>query len=310
LREVSGLGLRAPRSATSYAWFEALGATPDDQSGEELEGGIRDGSIVAIESSFALLDPPGTALDVPLFPKVNSIVVNTEVFHGLGHDQQAVLRESAVAARDWAVANGTPTEEAAQDFCLGGGEVVAADGYLAEMEAAARPVYDALEQDAQTADLIRRIRELAQQVAASAPVARCAGAGQFDDHVVAEGDQSVLDGVYRNEVTEQYLRSLGVTNEDDIAINTGIMTWTLEDGSYSIDWKSPEDPGVEEGAYELHGGRATFYLSWIRAEDPRGLPWTVNWEWSDEGGLVFTVDAPQEPLIDALFVAEPWVRLE
>ena len=73
---IQGAVMRAPTSATTAAMFEALGATTnDDEPDPSTHAGV--------ESSY-LLAPPGTATgNVTFFPKVNSLVINADVWAGL-----------------------------------------------------------------------------------------------------------------------------------------------------------------------------------------------------------------------------------
>ena len=74
--DYQGAVMRSPTSATIAAMFEALGATTND---DEPDPSTHTG----VESSY-LLDPPGTATgNVTFFPKVNSLVINADVWAGL-----------------------------------------------------------------------------------------------------------------------------------------------------------------------------------------------------------------------------------
>src|SRR5262245_46419560 len=126
--------MRAPTSATTAAMFEALGATVnDDEPGPSTHTGV--------ESSY-FLDPPGTATgNVTFFPKVNSLVVNADVWAGLTADQQAVLTGAAVDTRDWAVDQIQSDHDAAVERCANGFAIVlASDEDLAGLAEATAPV--------------------------------------------------------------------------------------------------------------------------------------------------------------------------
>ena len=178
--DFAGATIRAPRSATTYAVLEALGATPDDLVvGAGFEAGVNDGSVAGAESSFALATGlPGswttTAGNVTLFPKINSLVANAEALAELTPDQRAVIMAAAAGTRDWAIANTVDEATAAEDFCAAGGTVLQADRAQVEsLVLATRPVYDELEQDETTKRLISKIRALAEAAPPPAEITAC-----------------------------------------------------------------------------------------------------------------------------------------
>ena len=98
----------------------ALDANPDDIGRDAWYADASAGLVTGAETSFisAMNMPPSTATaNVTLFPKVESLVVNSDVFAGLTDDQQATLRAAAEATRDWAVAAGSDDAGDAQTFC-------------------------------------------------------------------------------------------------------------------------------------------------------------------------------------------------
>jgi len=97
--DLAGQGIRMPTSNVGNATMEAVGARPTDAvgEGEQFPDSIADGSIVAAESSYdGAQNLPqrsvGTA-NVTLFPKVESLVANSEVLAGLTGTQREVLGE-------------------------------------------------------------------------------------------------------------------------------------------------------------------------------------------------------------------------
>ena len=201
-----GVAVRSPRSKTSYALFEALGARPDDPSNEEFNQEIAGGSIAAAESAFAwagsLQADTVVTGNVTFFPKAQTLVVDADVFEGLDDEQRRILGDAAVQTRDWAI-RAMPTEaEAARKYCEGGGRIVlAGEADLAALEQAVTPVYAELERDPETRSLIDQIRALVTADSSTAPSlhAQCAAPAG-----VAASDRAgptVLDGVYRTSFT-------------------------------------------------------------------------------------------------------------
>jgi TRAP-type C4-dicarboxylate transport system substrate-binding protein len=169
----AGKSVRAPRSKTTYALFEALGAKPDDftETDQALDEGIESGTVVAAESSFALSSelPRAAAVvgDLPLFPKMNSLVINSDVLESLSDEQQDVLRTSARRTVDWAVDNNPSDAEAATELCYNAVQIVSAGRDVADqLKRSAQAVYRELEQDQTTKELIERLGALRQDAGA------------------------------------------------------------------------------------------------------------------------------------------------
>lgn len=168
---LAGARVRSPKSHTTWAIFEALGAEPtDDRVGDAID---------AVESEFALAAtfPEASAVvgNLTLFPKVNSLVVNSDRFAELEPAHQQILREAALATREWAVDVLPQDAELAAAYCDAGGTVVLADeAELGRLRAAVRPVTDMLREDPETAALLHRISTMVRPLPAGRPVAGCA----------------------------------------------------------------------------------------------------------------------------------------
>ena len=124
---------------------------------------------------------PGTVTaNLTLFPKVNTLVINSEVFDDLDDERQDVLRTAAAGAREWAATTqAVPEPELAAAHCdVGGSVVLTTDAELSTFEEAAASVYAELERDETTRDLIERIRELKAEMPEPAAVEPCGSPAQ------------------------------------------------------------------------------------------------------------------------------------
>lgn len=317
--DFDGVSVRAPRSDTTYALFEALGATADDPNGELYEDAVTAGTITAAESSFAfagILPRSATATgNLTVFPKINSLVINDEALAGLDESQQQMLRDAAAATRDWGVGALRPTAEAAAEFCQGGGTVVLADQPdLAAFEIAAEPVYAELEEDALTKALIEQIRDLRSGTAGPTPVVACAPAAATPTSQPSAGAFPL--GVYRMEISEQDFLDAGV--DQILATNhTGIWTMTFQEGGSLSIQSVPAPDGAEEGSsvYCVAGERVTIVVDTDRCGDDSGLA-LFSAEWSLEGDqLVFSAirsedEGPQFQVFhETLWGSQAWEKI-
>jgi TRAP-type C4-dicarboxylate transport system substrate-binding protein len=311
LTDLGGKVVRAPRSDTTYATFEALGGRPDDLGGDEaaLDQGIDDGSVIGAESSFALattLPAQTTAVgDVTLFPKVNSLVINTAVHDDLTADQQRILRDAARATADWAIEQTPSDVDLAAQYCANGGRIVTAGADADELRSAVQPVYDELEQDEATAAMIDQIDALASDAdAATVPPCDGSRAGAETSTEVAAGQDGFPDGVYRMEMPVEVLLDAGV-NEFDAYNHAGIWTVTFEDGRVQ-ESSCPGTYSVEDARVIIRlsdrpdcgtaAGKVLFSAGWtidgdeLRFEDVR----------SGHGS---------DLLIETLFGSRPFIRI-
>jgi TRAP-type C4-dicarboxylate transport system substrate-binding protein len=156
----------APRSEAVWATLRALGADPDDPSIHDLHVRVRDGAITAADADFGwaawLLPRSAIATaNVTLYPKLQSLVINREVFDRLTTGDQEALRLAGAATRDWALSTMSASSELVRHFCAHGGEIVlVSEADLAALAIAVKPVVESMQADRTTASLIARIREL------------------------------------------------------------------------------------------------------------------------------------------------------
>jgi TRAP-type C4-dicarboxylate transport system substrate-binding protein len=318
--DVADKKIRALPSDATYALIEALGAEAVDVGGSSFSTAVASGEIVAAESSFALasatLPALGTATgNLTLFPKVNSLVIDSDVFDDMSGDRQEVLREAALAAREWAVANAVSDVDEASAFCERGGAVVlATDEELAAFEDASQHVYAALEQDDTTKALIERIRELKTEMPASTVPEPC---GSEPETTITTTTSTIVDageeatatfpaGVYRMEITGDVLVEAGVDRATALG-HAG--TWTLtfgEDGTFS-------DGDCQGATYSVEGDRVV-----IQMGPGPGCGTAANMvlftsTWSVDGDELLFTDVQSgsgfDPLIETLFGTLPWTRI-
>jgi TRAP-type C4-dicarboxylate transport system substrate-binding protein len=311
--DFDGLLVRAPRSDTTYALFEALGALPGDFAGDDtFDAAVQAGEVVAAESSFVLagtLPGPTTAVgNVVLFPKVNSLVINSDRHDRLTDDQRAILADAARHTVDWAIAHALNTSEGAQQFCNNGGRIVlASQTDINGLERAAEPVYAELEQDVATKALIERIREMRQDIVSEETVAPC-GPVAADASPDATVDESEFpEGTYRMEMTAEFLIEAGV--DGPTAFNhAGIYTGTFKDGQFI-------DPSCPGSTYSVAGDRVTIYMG--PTGDGCGTAAgkvLFSARWTLEGNQLRFLDVQSghgsDLLIETLFGGKPFTKID
>jgi TRAP-type C4-dicarboxylate transport system substrate-binding protein len=300
--DYDGATLRAPTSAMTSAMFASLGAEAVDADVAGASG------LAGWESGFVLGPKPTIATgNVTFFPKVNSLVVNTDRFDALDETQRDVLREAAARTRQWAIEHTTPDAELAAGWCTSGGSVVLADdAQLSALKLAVAPVVAELEADASTASIIEAIRQLTANVATPAAPEPCSSPSS---ELVGDGNEvAVLNGVYRVSHTEDELLEAGAPRAG--AINHA-ATWTLTfaDGVLGISDDNPTAGSTcEGGSYQVDGDRVALVLGPNCGSESGQTLLDATWA-LDATGLTLSEIQPADPILRAVFGRTVWSKI-
>ena len=294
--DYDGAVMRAPTSANTTAMFAALGASTNDNSPDpEVHTGI--------ESSF-LFDPPGTATgNVTFFPKVNSLVVNSEVWAGLTADQQAILEEAATATRDWAIGQIPSDHDAAVARCANGfGVAVAPDADVAALADAVAPVIADLRNDPTTSGLIDEITAVRDSLPPMTDEPVSCDAAAIETTPESAVDAAALNGVYTLVVTDEALSAAGVVEPGLVAENHGTFTWTLLDGTWRYDQVADNrlDNSSDDGTFTVNGDQISFVSP--------GFPPNVYRFTQDADGNLMLEAVHADEVLGVVLTADTWVR--
>ncbi|TCC50554.1 hypothetical protein E0H73_41570 [Kribbella pittospori] len=161
--------IRTPHSLLNEATLRALGGKPVDVTDSTFVQGVQDASMAGVESGFLLargFPAPSTAAGNVIFnEKVNTLVINPEVYAELSEANRTVLQDSVKALQVWVLANRTTETANAVAFCNLGGKIVTASAAdLTALTKAVQPVYADLAKDAKAQSQIERIRTLKQSI--------------------------------------------------------------------------------------------------------------------------------------------------
>ncbi len=308
LADFRGLQFATPTSRRSFDLLEALGAKPVD-----FEAGVpRD--VGAVEASMRSgIDNLGVTgvvtANITLYPKVYALVASSDWFHRLAADQQSVLRDAADATTTWVVQNRERESAAVTAFCRTGQAVVLADPRdLAEIVAAAGPVSADMETDPLTKRLIADFHSIRAGITEPFVVRACGSVSVASPRATIDpatiDDPSVLNGVYRADVSVAFLESRGVSSAE-AANNGGILTLTFDDGTFNANLS--RDDSNCGGPYVVTGSRVTVSVhdecgTW----DPLfSATWTLN-----DDQLRFTEIEAGEPLAQALWGGKPFAWIQ
>ena len=278
--------------------FDALGAKTDHSVGVDRSTaaatGELDGVEVSLQQHLSTGPPLIMTADVVLYSKFDVVIVNKKLFNGMNRAQRDVLRAAVTAAIPETIGARQTETAAFADWCAQKGNVavLASASDVSDLESATTQLIGELESDLFTKKAIGRIRELA---AGTGPVELGACAGPVDESVQIEaiGDQRVIDGTWRFEVTAQNLLDAGVP-PGEVAKDVGVNTYIFVDGILS----APTLPVPCYGAYKINGNQ----LSWAFNPDSCGGTFRATFT-RDGDEMTFAVDesTPDGPYFAGVF---------
>ncbi len=261
--DFAGTVIRTPRSDVTWEARRALGADPQEVSGEAESALFDSGDLGGAESSAAYmptLPRPGimTANLTP-YAKANVLVANSDVLDGLGVEQRDVLERAAQATLENSVRTRASDAEELATVCSSGLQVVLATAeQQAAMTAATQPVRERLEDDGETGPILARIAEIVDETGPPAAVEACGGVVAGSPAGSEEPlDLAALDGVWRWEVTYQEGLDAGLPDEV-AAADLGVQTVRMDSGTYQWDWRSRDGEKSCQGTYRDEGGALVF----------------------------------------------------
>ena len=306
---LGGLVVRSPTSRMSDRVLAALGARGDDHLAGEREAS----HFTAFETSFALTTTLPTGLsvhgDLPLFAKVNVLVVNTAVLDRLTEQQERVVRAAAGGTRTWAARQISSEHEAARQFCRLGGRVVHAGPAVVEaVRDLWSPVTARLRSHPATATILTRVERIRERVQPEPDVVSPCAPPSAPDAAAgasAPADRPFPEGVYRTELTVTELRARGL---DDVtaAEHAGIWTLTFRNGRFV-------DPGCPGGTYRVVGEQLVVTLGpegescgTLAGQELFRAGWSVD---GDQLRFLDVRNDVDQLIIETVFGSEPFIRI-
>ena len=211
-------------------------------------------------------------INTPLWPRSVVLVANPKRLDGLDRQVRGWIRTAAQDAAVWSREHARDREaDELAKACQGGAKIATATpAQIEALKAKVQPVYQRLAEDPATADMFRRVEQSGdrchgRQAGHDPAGVRVQGRRREPRPIrstplTAPGDPGDLpQGVYRYELTPEYLRSAGLP-EDDVYGNAGIFTYTLEAGRWLLEQKPLYDNVINttcEGFYDADGSTFT-----------------------------------------------------
>ncbi len=294
------IGIRP--SGIAEATFAALGARSKVFVPGEIEG-LDGAELDPITIGTVRYDRAARALtgNVVLWPRAMTIAMNAERFAALTPEQQDILRRAGREVVEPHLAR-LQQEGAATmaSLCSGLNVVSASAGELAALRTAVQPVYDELEQDDLTRELLEKIASMRGDVTAAVDeVEDCPGATGDGG---AESYDSELEG--RWEATLSVDEILEVDAHAAAEQIAGTTVLAFDDGEFRALDAATGEPGAA-GTYKVDGDLVTIVWDYgigIQPGQSDELRWSVY-----RDALTFSA---VEGLAADLFAIKPWTRAD
>lgn len=184
--------------------------------------------------------------NVVLWPRPTTIFMNRKSFDALTAEQQDALRQAGRETIEPVLATIQDTERASLNAICNGSQlplVTASPADRAALRRAVQPVYDELERDSLTREVIGEIEDLRDSRGAAVDPLRCPKARP-------RSGASALDGVWRVEVTREDLRAAGAQLEQ---LDRAEGSWTVEFDRGRWVARNGDSGHVYRGTYAAEG---------------------------------------------------------
>ena len=288
--DFAGARIRVLPSNVLHRLVRALGAKPVEVWGDAFLVAAENGEIDGAESGFAwggtMPSPSTFTANITLYPKVNALVANEDAFGRLSDEHQRILREAAAKAVRYVVQNAPTEADRAAVYCGNGGAIAfAAKADVAALERAAQPVYEVLQADPLTKELIGQIRAMKAQATSSGDAITPCGPASSGAPTTTNAEPSEFpEGVYRADLPPEYLIEKGMDAQTAYELG-GIVTLTIEDGRWRGHTQSAHNWPDCGGPYSVEAGRAS--LRDDQCDPPAShLVMSARWKLED-GELTF-----------------------
>jgi len=169
--DFKGAKIRAPASKIMTDALKALGAEPTSIPLGDVAPALQNGTIDGLEANYGLIvtqkfneGAKFVTADVTLWPFPAVVVINKAQWDKLSEEQQTILKDAGKnLAKNSVDVFLNPAPDATnfvQVLCDAGMTFAnAGEENVSRLEAAAKPALDALSQDSETGDLLKRIQD-------------------------------------------------------------------------------------------------------------------------------------------------------
>jgi TRAP-type transport system periplasmic protein len=270
-----GVTFAAFRSRESSEAIRALGATPSDVWGTQLDQGLGSGTVGGFEKNLLIYrlknmwnQAPYVTANVNLWPQTLAVIGNPGRLAKLTSQQRGWLTQAVqdAAARSTGLIDGDARLPAG--LCASGTRFADASGAdLVALRNAFAPVYAQVEQDPQTKEFIAEINRLKQHTSPGAALVIPGGcSGRAPGSAPGNGSPGTktsqvtpLDGVWGVSYTRAELAAAHPDPSEVVPENYGSFTLTLHRGHSSFTRPGARPSPQTTATYVVRGDTITFH---------------------------------------------------
>lgn len=281
------------------ATFRALGGSSSSFRPDQIalfEGSELD--VTTILNNRYDLHARALTANVVLWPRPTTLVINRRAFDALTSEQQELLRDAARETFEPLLETLRSEEEHSLAALCQEGRVALVNASSAERAAlrkTVQPVYDELERDSLTRELIAEIDELRRGLPSSRPL-RC-------EKARTRTAPTRLDGVWRADLSAESLAAAGASKQE-IELVEGPMTLELEAGRWTA--RMTRSGRVFRGSYGVNGNALRLVVASCSPPDACMNGQVTEYRWSFYRGKL-SLSRSRGYVYPAL-VVEPWRR--
>ncbi len=243
----------------------------------------------------------GLIANVVLWPRVTTLVANAKAFDALSPDERQVLFQAGREALAPLNALFASDQRDSLDVLCRAKHlrlVLASDADRAALRHGVQPVYERLERDSSTRELIAAIERMRTELGPVSRPLRCAPPQ-------AKAGHTALEGRWQATVTARALRSAGQPTN---VVESLQGPWLLEFRSGSWTAKSLDRGTILRGTYTLTGDRLRETLESCRPNSSCNLGGVTEVSWSVYRDRLSLAVIPGHFASPAL-TAQPWARV-
>jgi TRAP-type C4-dicarboxylate transport system substrate-binding protein len=299
LADFRGATFGIRESKVSEMTAKALGATPKVVTPGSVSGldGL-EGSLVTVIDNIGNGVRSATS-NVNFWPRYYVIFVNAKTYDALSADQQQSLRgAAATSAATWATnASGYAAELHGVACRAGLAMPIVGSAELAELRAAVEPVYQELEKNQRTKDVIAAIRALRAGDAPPQGLPTCP-----DSPAPEAAEASPIDGVWTTSFTKDelvsspFLSDGGEVNDG----NWGDFELTMDQGRVRFTQHNAIESYTTAGTFSVDGDVVTYrYETGGNALETFTMRWSLFQD---------TLSFQRDGITPTPYLVKPWTR--